>query len=84
MFIRIFVKTLDFMAFMIYRAGVKTNSNSWHVMKIDKQGADAQPEIFQGRRSFVELGHFDKYFVKSKRKIGPSVKNLRVFTHGYS
>ena len=26
----------------------------------------AQPEIFQGKRSFVELGHFDKHFVKNR------------------
>ena len=25
----------------------------------------AQPEIFQGRGGFVELGHFDKLFVKN-------------------
>ena len=24
----------------------------------------AQPEIFQGRRGFLKLGHFDKYFIK--------------------
>ena len=28
----------------------------------------AQPEIFQGRGSFVELGHFDKFFVKNIKK----------------
>ena len=30
----------------------------------------AQPEIFQGGGDFVELGHFDKLFVKNKKK-GP-------------
>ena len=30
--------------------------------------AGAQPEIFQGRGGFVELGHFDKHFVKNTRK----------------
>ena len=35
---------------------------------ITKSGA--QPEIFQGRGGFVELGHFDKLFVKNtKRKV---------------
>ena len=30
--------------------------------------AGAQPEIFQGREAFVELGHFNKHLVKSKEK----------------
>ena len=29
-----------------------------------------QPEIFQGRRGFVELGHSDKHFVKNTREKG--------------
>ena len=29
--------------------------------------AGAQPEIFQGREGSVELGHFDKHFVKNSR-----------------
>ena len=28
----------------------------------------AQPEIVQGKGVFVELGHFDKHFVKNTRK----------------
>ena len=28
----------------------------------------AQPEIFQGGEGFMELGHFDKFFVKNTRK----------------
>ena len=28
----------------------------------------AQPEIFQGKRGLVILGHFDKYFIKKSRK----------------
>ena len=31
----------------------------------------AQPEIFQGRGGFAELGYFDKHFVKNTRKKGP-------------
>ena len=31
----------------------------------------AQPEIFQGRESFVKLGHFDKHFIKKSRKKAP-------------
>ena len=27
-----------------------------------------QPENFQDRRDFVELGHFNKHFIKSTRK----------------
>ena len=30
--------------------------------------AAAQPEIFQGRGGFAELGHFDKLFVKNTKK----------------
>ena len=33
--------------------------------------AGAQPEIFQGRGGFVELGHLDKYFVKNTGKKDP-------------
>ena len=38
----------------------------------------AQPEIFQRRGSFVELGHFDKFFVKNTKKKGQG-KMLKVF-----
>ena len=30
--------------------------------------SSVQPEYFQGRESFVESGHPDKYFVKNTRK----------------
>ena len=30
----------------------------------------AQPEIFQGRGGFMELGNSDKHFVKNTRKKG--------------
>ena len=39
----------------------------------------AQPEIFQGRGGFVNLGHFDKYFIKKSRKKAPQGKILEVF-----
>ena len=39
----------------------------------------AQPEIFQGRGDFVELGHFDKLFVKNTHKKGPQGKILELF-----
>ena len=32
---------------------------------------DAQPENFQGRRGFVDLGQFSKYFVKNAQKKAP-------------
>ena len=34
-----------------------------------KNLAGVEPEIFQGRRVFVELGYFDKHFVKNTRTI---------------
>ena len=33
-----------------------------------KHNSGAQIEIFQGRGGFVELGHFNKHFVKNTRK----------------
>ena len=39
---------------------------------------DMQPEIFQGRGGFVELGHFDKLFIKNKKK-APQGKILELF-----
>ena len=44
----------------------------------------AQTEIFQGRGDFVELGHFDKYFVKNARKKGSQGKYLESFSPRYS
>ena len=38
-----------------------------------------QPEIFQGRESFVKLGHFDKHFIKKLRKKAPQGKILEFF-----
>ena len=47
-----------------------------------------QPEIFQGKEGgggrFVELGHFDKGFVKNTRKRGPTGKHFAVFSPRYS
>ena len=39
-----------------------------------------QPEIFQGRGGFVELGQFDILFVKNTRKKGPAGKNVGAFS----
>ena len=38
-----------------------------------------QPENFQGRRSFMELRHFDKHFVKNKKKKAPQGKISKFF-----
>ena len=43
----------------------------------------AQPEIFQGRGGLVELGHFDKHFVKNTKKKGSAGKYLGVFSPIY-
>ena len=39
----------------------------------------AQPEILQDKGDFVELGHFDKPFVKNTRKKNPQGKLLELF-----
>ena len=44
----------------------------------------AQPETFQGRGGFVELGHFEKLFVKNTRKKDPAGKNVGAFSRRYS
>ena len=46
--------------------------------------AGAQPEIFQGREGFEDLGHFEKHVVKNPRKIGSTGKHSRVFSPRYS
>ena len=38
-----------------------------------------QPEIFQSKGGFVELGHFDNHFVESSKK-APQVKILMFFS----
>ena len=38
-----------------------------------------QPDFFQERKDFVELGHFDKYFVNNAGKEAPSGKILEFF-----
>ena len=40
----------------------------------------AQPETFQDRGGFAELGHFDKIFVKNTRKKGSAGKNFEAFS----
>ena len=48
------------------------------------QFSGAQPETFQGRGRFVELGDFDKLFVKNTRKEGPAEKKFEAFSPRYS
>ena len=44
----------------------------WSVLQKEQNlNAGAQPEIFQGIGIFVELGHFDKHFIKNTRKKRP-------------
>ena len=45
--------------------------------------SDTQPEVFQGRGGFVELGHFDKHFVKNKTKKCLAGKKFVVFLPKY-
>ena len=59
----------------------------WSVLQKEQcLSAGAQPEIFQGTggRGFLELGHFDKHFVKSTRKRGPTKKHFGSFSPRYS
>ena len=50
-----------------------------------KRNTGAQPEILQGRGGFIELDHFDKHFVKNKRKKRPRREKLwSIFSHVYS
>ena len=46
--------------------------------------SDAQSEIFQGWGGFVELGQFDKLFVKDTRKKGFAGKIFGAFSPRYS
>ena len=41
--------------------------------------AGVQPEIFQGRGGFMELGHFNKLFIQYSRKKAPHGKILKLF-----
>ena len=57
----------------------------WSVLQKEQSlNAGAQPEIFQGIGSFVELGHFDKHFIKNTRKKDPAGNHFAVFSLGYS
>ena len=51
-------------------------SRAWTLLLFPHAGA--QPDIFQGRGSFVELGHFNKHFMKNTRKKTPLGKSLKL------
>ena len=56
----------------------------WSVLQKEQcLRAGAQPEIFQGReRRFVELGHFDKHFIRQKhKKKGPHAETFWSFSY---
>ena len=42
--------------------------------------SDAQTKIFQGRWGFMELGHFDKHFIKNKENKRPLREKFGVFS----
>ena len=48
-----------------------------------KHNSGVQPEIFQGRGGSVELGHFNKYFVKKNKEKGSAGEHLGVFPPRY-
>ena len=43
----------------------KMHASRGEVLNEVKHNSGAQPEIFQGRGGFVELGYFNKHFVKA-------------------
>ena len=52
-------------------------------LKLIHGKSGAQPEIFQGRGAFEELGHFDKLFVRNTRIKYPTGKNFGAFPPRY-
>ena len=56
----------------------KKTKQFWQIQE-NSTWQSAQPEIFQGRRSFLKLGDFDKHFVKNTSKKIPAGKYFRVF-----
>ena len=53
------------------------------MQKEESPSASAQPDIFQGRRGFGQLEHFDRHFIKNTRKKGPIEKHFEVFSPRY-
>ena len=52
----------------------------WSTLQKQCLSAGVQPEIFQstGGRGFVELSHFNRHFVKNKRKKDPAGKQVQI------
>ena len=71
------------MKLLLFKSTEIVQSMSLQSMSL-QHGTGAQPEIFQARRSFLKLGHFDKLFVKNKRKKGSAGKEFGAFTPRYS
>ena len=61
------------------------SSNNWKTVNMAENDfrltsiSDALPEIFQSREGFVQLGHFNKHFIKKLRKKAPQGKTLEFF-----
>ena len=56
-----------------------------HFAKIIMPECRAQPEFFRAEGwVFVELGHFDKHFVKNAQKVEPVGKHFGIFSAKYS
>ena len=47
---------------------------------VSKPHTGAQPEFFQGRGGLVELGYFDKQFVKNTKKKAPQENIFGLFS----
>ena len=58
-------------------------TNYWEVIETDMYSK--QPEFFRAEGwVFVELGHFDKHFVKNAQKVEPVGKHFGIFSAKYS
>ena len=63
----------------------RTLSNIERLAKRSMPECRCTTRLFQGRRGrFVELGHFDKLFIKNTRKRDPTRKHFEVFSLRYS
>ena len=65
-------------------ADTRENNETKVEAKEKTVNAGAQSETVPGRGRFLELGHYDKDFVKKSRKEGPAGKNFSVFSPRYS
>ena len=71
--------------FLMYKIASVKERKIVKMFSKSKRNTGAQPEILQGRGGFMELDHFDKHFVKNKRKKRPRREKLwSIFSHVYS